>query len=130
MVVIPSVLAGKAQNVTLVVDDVPVVQVLQALAEQEGKNLVISPDVGGVLSLHLTDVPWKQAFQTVVKSAGLVLRLEGSILHVHSVNWQTENAARQRVSKRGFRPFFRWNIVASFCSMLTQLNWQKQVRNC
>lgn len=74
MVVIPSVLAGKAPNVTLVVDDVPVVQVLQAMAEQEGKNLVISPDVSGVMSLHLTDVPWKQAFQTVVKSAGLVLR--------------------------------------------------------
>lgn len=37
MIVIPSVLAGKAQNVTLVVDDVPVVQVLQAMAEQEGK---------------------------------------------------------------------------------------------
>lgn len=85
--------AGKPQNVTLVVDDVPVVQVLQALAEQEKKNLVVSPDVGGVLSLHLTDVPWKQALQTVVKSAGLVLRQEGNILHVHSMQWQSENAA-------------------------------------
>lgn len=95
MTVIPSVLAGKAQNVTLVVDDVPVVQVLQALAVQEKKNLVVSPDVSGVLSLHLTNVPWKQALQTVVKSAGLVLRQEGNILHVHSVQWQSENAARQ-----------------------------------
>ena len=49
----------------------------------------------GVLSLHLTDVPWKQALQTVVKSAGLVLRQEGNVLHVHSVQWQSENAARQ-----------------------------------
>lgn len=95
MVVAPGVLAGKPQSVTLVVDDVPVGQVLQALAEQEKKNLVVSPDVGGVLSLHLTDVPWKQALQTVVKSAGLVLRQEGNILHVHSVHWQSENAARQ-----------------------------------
>lgn len=77
------------------VDDVPVVQVLQTLAEQEGKNLVVSPDVSGVLSLRLTNVPWKQAFQTVVKSAGLVLRQEGSILHVHSVRWQQENALHQ-----------------------------------
>ncbi|MDU5690298.1 MAG: secretin N-terminal domain-containing protein, partial [Citrobacter freundii] len=58
-------------------------------------NLVVSPDVSGVLSLHLTDVPWKQALQTVVKSAGLVLRQEGNVLHVHSVQWQSENAARQ-----------------------------------
>ena len=54
----PAVQAGKAQNVTLVVDDVPVVQVLQALAAQEKKNLVVSPDVSGSLSLSLTDVPW------------------------------------------------------------------------
>ena len=84
---ITSALATKPQNVTLVLDDVPVTQVLQALAEQEQKNLVVSPDVSGVLSLHLTDVPWKQALQTVVKSAGLVLRQEGNILHVHSVQW-------------------------------------------
>ncbi|MDM2911511.1 DNA uptake porin HofQ [Citrobacter sp. Cpo012] len=92
---ITSALATKPQNVTLVVDNVPVTQVLQALAEQEQKNLVVSPDVSGVLSLHLTDVPWKQALQTVVKSAGLVLRQEGNILHVHSVQWQNDNAARQ-----------------------------------
>ncbi|CAI9393740.1 MULTISPECIES: DNA uptake porin HofQ [Citrobacter] len=89
------VLAGKTQNVTLVVDDVPVTQVLQALAEQERKNLVVSPDVSGVVSLHLTDVPWKLALQTVVKSAGLVLRQEGPILHVHSESWQSEEAVRQ-----------------------------------
>ena len=93
--ILQPVQAGKNQNVTLVVDDVPVTQVLQALAEQERKNLVISPDVRGVVSLHLTDVPWKQALQTVVKSAGLVLRQEGAILHVHSESWQSEEAARQ-----------------------------------
>lgn len=88
-------LAGKPQNVTLVVDEVPVSQVLQALAEQEHRNLVISPDVSGVVSLHLTDVPWKQALQTVVKSAGLVLRQEGSILHVHTESWQSADETRQ-----------------------------------
>ncbi|HGY1779288.1 TPA: DNA uptake porin HofQ [Citrobacter amalonaticus] len=93
--ILQPVQAGKNQNVTLVVDDVPVTQVLQALAEQERKNLVVSPDVSGVVSLHLTDVPWKQALQTVVKSAGLVLRQEGAVLHVHSESWQSEEAARQ-----------------------------------
>ncbi|HGY1230346.1 TPA: DNA uptake porin HofQ [Citrobacter farmeri] len=93
--VLQPVQAGKTQNVTLVVDDVPVTQVLQALAEQERKNLVVAPDVSGVVSLHLTNVPWKLALQTVVKSAGLVLRQEGAILHVHSESWQSEEAARQ-----------------------------------
>ncbi|EDV8900647.1 DNA uptake porin HofQ [Salmonella enterica] len=95
IVLMPAVQAGKAAKVTLVVDDVPVVQVLQALAEQERQNLVASPDVSGTLSLHLTDVPWKQALQTVVDSAGLVLRQEGNILYVHSQTWQKEHSARQ-----------------------------------
>ncbi len=68
---------GKAAKVTLMVDDVPVAQVLQVLAEQEKLNLVVSPDVSGTVSLHLTDVPWKQALQTVVKSAGLITRRGG-----------------------------------------------------
>lgn len=87
--------AGKAQSVTLVVDDVPVAQVLQALAVQERKNLVISPDVSGAVSLHLTDVSWQQALQTVVKSAGLVLRQDGSIMHIHSADWRSAEAARR-----------------------------------
>lgn len=96
---IPGVQAAKPQKVTLMVDDVPVAQVLQALAEQEKLNLVVSPDVSGTVSLHLTDVPWKQALQTVVKSAGLITRQEGNILSVHSVAWQNENIARQEAEQ-------------------------------
>ncbi|HFZ8996246.1 TPA: DNA uptake porin HofQ [Citrobacter freundii] len=90
--------AGKAKNVTLIVDDVPVTQVLQALAEQEGQNLVISPDVSGTLSLHLTNVPWRQALQTVVTSAELVARQEGNIFYIHTLHWQNEQAARRQAA--------------------------------
>jgi hypothetical protein len=44
---------GAARNdkpVSLVVDDAPVAQVLQALAEMNHKNLVVAPDVSGTLS--------------------------------------------------------------------------------
>ncbi|EOT8832781.1 DNA uptake porin HofQ [Escherichia fergusonii] len=91
--------AAKPAKVTLVVDDAPVAQVLQALAEQEHQNIVVSPDVSGLVSLHLINVPWKQALQTVVKSAGLVSRQEGNILHIHSAAWQNENAARQEAEQ-------------------------------
>lgn len=75
------------------VDDVPVVQVLQTLAAQEKHNLVVSPDVSGVLSLHLVNVPWKQALETVLTSAGLTMRQQGNILHVHSDAWQQQKQA-------------------------------------
>ncbi|EFH4174977.1 TPA: DNA uptake porin HofQ [Escherichia coli] len=99
LMLIPGVQAAKPQKVTLMVDDVPVAQVLQALAEQEKLNLVVSPDVSGTVSLHLTDVPWKQALQTVVKSAGLITRQEDNILSVHSIAWQNNNIARQEAEQ-------------------------------
>ncbi|SUG31103.1 outer membrane porin HofQ [Salmonella enterica subsp. arizonae] len=96
MVLMPAAQAGKAANVTLVVDDVPVVQVLQALAEQERQNLVASPDVSGTLSLHLMDVPWRQALQTVASSAGLVLRQEG-IFSMYTRRPGKKNTTRARM---------------------------------
>lgn len=86
--------AAAPKPVTLVVDDVPVVQVLQSLVAQENRNLVVSPDVGGTISLNLTRVPWRQALQTVVTSSGLVLREEGGIFFVHTAAWQREQQER------------------------------------
>ena len=83
-------LAAGPRPVTLVVDDVPIVQVLQALVAQESRNLVVSPDVAGSLSLNLTRVSWRQALQTVVTRAGLVLREEGGIVYVLTAAWQRE----------------------------------------
>lgn len=88
---------SQAKNVTLVVDDVPVAQVLQSLADLQQKNLVIAPDVQGVVSLQLHNVAWKQALQTVVASASLVLSQESGVLHVHTKAWQEE--ARGRAEK-------------------------------
>ncbi|MFL4213100.1 DNA uptake porin HofQ [Enterobacter mori] len=87
--------AAAPKPVTLVVDDVPVVQVLQALVAQDNRNLVVSPDVTGSLSLNLTRVPWRQALQTVVTSAGLVLQEDGGIFYVHTAAWQREQQARR-----------------------------------
>ncbi|MGU0057489.1 hypothetical protein ACVXG7_28510 [Enterobacter hormaechei] len=56
---------------------------------------MVSPDVSGSLSLNLTRVPWRQALQTVVNSAGLVLREEGGIFYVHTAAWQREQQTRK-----------------------------------
>ncbi|MGK3191774.1 DNA uptake porin HofQ [Enterobacter soli] len=95
MILSHPVWASTPKPVNLVVDDVPVVQVLQALAAQEERNLVVSPDVSGTLSLNLTRVPWRQALNTVVASAGLILREERGIFYVHTSAWQREQEARK-----------------------------------
>lgn len=99
LMLMPLAWAQKTQPVSLVVDDVPVAQVLQTLADLEQQNLVIAPDVTGTLSLRLVKVPWRQALQTVVSSAGLVLRQEGTVMHVHSQSWQTARLAQQEADR-------------------------------
>lgn len=74
--------------VSLVVDDAPVAQVLQSLAELKQKNLVVAPDVSGTVSLQLKEVPWQQALRSVIDSAGLTLTQQGSVLYVHTLVWQ------------------------------------------
>ena len=110
-------LAAAPKPVTLVVDDVPVVQVLQALVAQANRNLVVSPDVSGTLSLNLTHVPWRQALQTVITSAGLVLHEEGGIFYVHTAAWQREQQERKaqdRARRERDAPLLSQSIAFSY----------------
>lgn len=89
-----SMAPAKEKTVSLVVDEVPVAQVLQAIAALGEKNIVIAPDVSGQVSLQLNDVPWKQAMQTVSGSAGLALETQGNVLFVHTKAWLAEKKAQ------------------------------------
>lgn len=80
------------RQVTLVVDDAPVAQILQAMAELDHRNLVIAPGVTGKLSLRLVDVPWEQAFAQVIKAADLISFRAGTVLQVQG----REDMARQQ----------------------------------
>jgi type IV pilus secretin (or competence protein) PilQ len=86
LMALPLIAASK--NISLVVDEVPVAQVLQSLADMEQRNMVIAPDVQGSVSLQLKNVPWKQALQTVLNSSGLVMAQQGNVISVHSQAWQ------------------------------------------
>ncbi len=46
--------------------------VLELLAKQSGANIVISQEVEGTVSLALREVPWREALDTIVKTAGYV----------------------------------------------------------
>lgn len=96
LLLLPTLAQGGLENrVSLTVDDVPVGQVLQALAESEKRNLVLAPGVAGNVSLQLNEVPWSQAFKTVIESAGLYSRREGNVLRVYPGTWPAEQAARR-----------------------------------
>ncbi|WP_374941305.1 DNA uptake porin HofQ [Scandinavium lactucae] len=94
ILLVATAVPAKEKTVSLAVDDVPVSQVLQAIAALGERNIVISPDVNGQISLQLTDVPWKVALQTVTGSAGLGLETQGNVLFVHTKAWLAEKKAQ------------------------------------
>ncbi|WP_409558180.1 DNA uptake porin HofQ [Atlantibacter sp.] len=91
--------ATPASNISLVVDDVPVRQVLQALAETEKQNVIIAPEVSGDVTLHLVNVPWQVAFQTVVETSQLHWHKEGTILRVYPAEWQQRQQQEQEQAR-------------------------------
>ncbi|MEE2857610.1 MAG: secretin N-terminal domain-containing protein [Planctomycetota bacterium] len=58
--------------------DAELAVVLDLLAKQSGANIVIAEEVQGKVSLTLRDVPWREALETIVKTAGYVVVSERS----------------------------------------------------
>lgn len=101
----PASLADK--GVSLILDNAPVTQVLQALAESQNLNLLVAPEVKGSITLHLVDIPFKQAFALVLKSAGLSQQQEGRVLQVWPKAHQQQQQAlleEQRKQRRLNQP--------------------------
>ncbi|MBN0566880.1 hypothetical protein JTM29_35310, partial [Pseudomonas aeruginosa] len=102
LLLLPLAVAPAARNdktVSLVIDDAPVAQVLEALAEMKHKNLVVAPDVSGTLSLRLQKVPWSQALRAVADSAGLSLQQQGTVIYAHTQAWQKANQAQREAEQ-------------------------------
>lgn len=63
--------------------------VLQALARKAKVNIVTSPDAVGEVSIHLEDVSWEQALDTIVKTIGLAYEKEDNVILVTTVEGMT-----------------------------------------
>ncbi len=90
---------AKPLPLSLTFDQTPVEQVLQALADYQQLNLVVSPGVEGTLSLRLHQVPWEQALSLVLKTGDLSMEQEGNVLLIYPHSRQQEKqraAAAQR----------------------------------
>ncbi|KAA0019936.1 type IV pilus secretin PilQ [Salinicola corii] len=69
-------------RITLDFQDIPVRDVLSIIAEESGLNVVASDGVQGNVTLNLTDVPWDQALDLVLRNHGLSARREGNVMMV------------------------------------------------
>ncbi len=56
--------------VTINVDNGPMVQVLNAFSRQSGRNIVVGSEVTGNVTLRVTDKPWQEALDVMLRPYG------------------------------------------------------------
>jgi len=60
-------------SISMEFQDADLKVVLDLLAKQSGANIVVAEDVKGKVTLSLREVPWREALETIVKTASYVL---------------------------------------------------------
>ncbi|HYR44547.1 MAG TPA: type IV pilus secretin PilQ [Terriglobia bacterium] len=68
--------------ISLDLKDYDVKDFFRLISEISGLNVVLDPNVGGNVTLKLTDVPWDQALDVVLKNYQLGAQLQGNVLRI------------------------------------------------
>ncbi len=72
----------EGSRVTFNFQDIPVRSVLQLIADVSDLNIVVADNVGGNLTLRLTNVPWDQALDIVLDARNLDMRENGNVIWI------------------------------------------------
>ncbi len=73
-------------NVSLDFREVDIKSVLRVLSLKSGVNIVVSPEISGVVTIQLNEVPWRQALSVIVQTYGYAYEQKGSIIVVSTVD--------------------------------------------
>lgn len=82
----------KGRKVSLDFQDAEITSILRLLADISGKNLVMGEDVKGRISIKLSNVPWDQALDIVLKMNSLGKVEEENVIRIGTLG----NIARQQ----------------------------------
>ena len=93
----PGSISGEPMDLTL--RDADIKDVLRSFARISGLNVVVQPGVTGKVTVELTQVPWDQALEQILKINGLGYELEGNIMRM-CVDQRT--AGKEAAEKREF----------------------------
>ena len=75
--------------------------VLRVFAEISALNIVIDPSVRGEVNVALTQVPWDQAFDVILRANGLGYEMDGTVVRIASIErLQEEAEARAALARR------------------------------
>jgi len=104
-------------NVTMDFKDADIHNVLRILSYKGGVNIVAGPDVEGNVTIRLTDVPWEQALDIVLKTYGFTYEKIGNLIRVTTI----ESMANEELTTEVYTINFAKasEVMASVENMLT-----------
>lgn len=70
------------KKISLDFQDADIKSVLRIISEVSGLNIVAGDDVTGKITIKLTNVPWDQALEVILRTKKLSIEREGTILRV------------------------------------------------
>lgn len=93
--------ATPASRISLDVQDADIRAVFRLLSELSKASIVSGDDVKGTLSLHIKDVPWDQALDTILGIKGLSkIQKDGIIMVMTQENYQKLKKAEEESLKK------------------------------
>jgi len=95
----------KPERVTFTFEDEDVRRVIQAIATKGGANVVVAPDVAGVVTMEIHDRPWRVALDNVVKTLGYhVVEEDYDVLRIVSGSSLIEQLETAVIGLKYLRP--------------------------
>lgn len=86
----------QGELISIDIKDYDIKDFFRLISEISGLNVVLDPNVSGAVTLHLTDVPWDQALDVVLKNYQLGGQLQGNVLRIATnATLQAEQAAQK-----------------------------------
>jgi type IV pilus assembly protein PilQ len=82
--------------IDLKVTNADVTDVLRSFAQISGLNVVVQPGVTGVVTAELTNVPWDQALEQILKINNLDFELDGNVMRIAPTNILRQEAQERQ----------------------------------
>jgi len=77
--------------------DADIRQVLRILSLKSGVDIVASPDVEGLVTIKLTNVPWEQALDIILRTYGFTYERKGNVVRVLTLEAMEQEALATEV---------------------------------
>lgn len=91
-----------SDNFSLHVQNAPLQQVLQSLAELSGKNVVIPGDLKGTVTASIDNVTPEEALNSLLLMNGLIIKNEGSTMIIYNAKSESDSAKTIKTFKLSY----------------------------